>query len=138
MPIKNLVIGIVCLIVGVGIGAYVFKSGSILGSATNCTDGYSCYTNLEVQGNALTDGTMGVTGLTSLSTLNTSGRIAVATTSPSSMGNVVISGTGTTTLMLGSATALTGTCIQMLNSAGALTAVSINGTTVVAVAGSCK
>ncbi len=82
--------------------------------------------------------TLQVTGLTSLSTLNTSGRIAVATTSPSSMGDVVISSSGTTTLMLGSSAATKGTCIQMLNSAGTLTAVSINGTTVLAVAGSCK
>ncbi len=82
--------------------------------------------------------TLQVTGLTSLSTLNTTGRIAVATTSPSSMGNVVISGTGTTTLMIATQTGAVGTGIQMINSAGALVCLSINGATPVTATGSCK
>ncbi len=34
----------------------------IFGSATACTDGYTCYTNLEVQGNLITDGTTSFVG----------------------------------------------------------------------------
>ena len=83
--------------------------------------------------------TLQVTGLTSLSTLNTTGRIAVATTSPSSMGDVVVSSTGTSTLMLSSSgTGTQGGCLQIENSAGTLTRAYILGTTWVIEAGSCK
>lgn len=63
---------------------------------------------------------------------------AFATSTPSAMGDVVISSSGTTTLMLGSTSGTKGTCLQMLNSAGALTRVYILGTTLVTEAGSCK
>ncbi len=83
--------------------------------------------------------TMNVTGGVTLSSfLKVAGVLSVATTSPSSLGDVVISSAGTTTLMLGSTAASKGTCLQMLNSAGALESVFINGTTVTVVAGSCK
>lgn len=64
--------------------------------------------------------------------------LAVGTTSPSALGDDVLSSTGTTTLMLGSSAASRGTCFQVLNSVGALTAIVVNGTTIAAVAGSCK
>lgn len=67
-----------------------------------------------------------------------SGVLSVATTTPSALGDVVISGTGTTTLMLGTSAASKGTCIQMLNSDGALESIFVRGTTVVVVAGACK
>ncbi len=137
--------GVVALVILAIMGVLNLAGGSahLAGSSTACTDGYTCFTNLEIQGIALVDGatTLAAATVSSLvdsGTAKIAGVLSVATTSPSSLGNVVISGSGTTTLMLGSSSGSTGTCFQVLNSVGALTAIVVNGTTISAVAGSCK
>lgn len=84
------------------------------------------------------DGTQAIAGQVRGTTLAMTSTGSFATSSPSALGDVVISSAGTTTLMLGSSVASKGTCIQMLNTAGALESIFINGTTVTVVAGSCK
>ncbi len=86
----------------------------------------------------ITAGVINATSGTFSSTLKVAGVLSVATTTPSTLGDVVISSSGTTTLMLGSSSGTKGTCFQVLNSVGALTAIVVNGTTIAAVAGSCK
>lgn len=64
--------------------------------------------------------------------------VAVGTTTPSTLGDVVVDGTGTSTLMLTSSTAGRGGCLQLENSAGTQTKAYIVSTSWVIAAGTCK
>jgi hypothetical protein len=123
--------------------AALSKGGARSGSATVCPGGVTCFTNLEAQGTFAADGATSLAALSattisgtavSATTVTTTGALSVASSSPSALGDAVISGTGTTTLMFGGSKS----CIQMVSSAGAPVAVYVNGTTVTATAGTCK
>ncbi len=57
-----LTIGVVLAIVIAALAFLRTPMATSFGSATNCTDGYSCYTNLEVQGSLITDATTTASG----------------------------------------------------------------------------
>lgn len=80
--------GVIALVILAILGALSLagvRPTSMFGSATACTDGYTCVTNLEIQGNSITDGTASSVGTTT------------------SAGNVVIttSDTATSSLLVG-------------------------------------
>lgn len=83
----------------------------------------------------------GISNYDSLYLAGTSGlfpNFSVASSSPSALGDAVIDGTGTTTVMVASSAANTGGCLQFENDAGTQTKVYIHGTSWVIAAGSCK
>lgn len=74
MSNKLLTIGVVLAIVIAGFALFRGSiTNAILGSATVCTDGYTCLTNLEVQGNLITDGTLSAVGLSTLGSSSLTG-----------------------------------------------------------------
>ncbi len=76
---------------------------------------------------------------TSKFNVNSSGtRAAIGTTTPSTLGDVVVDGTATTTLMLSSSTSGRGSCIQMETVTGGVVRIVVTGTTISAAAGTCK
>ncbi len=85
-----------------------------------------------------TIGNLTVGLMNSTTTIAVGTTASVGTSTPSALGDVVISSAGTTTLMLGSSVAAKGTCIQMLSDSGVLTAAYVHSTSWVLVAGSCK
>ncbi len=64
--------------------------------------------------------------------------LSVGSSSPSTMGEVVVDGSGTTSVAITSSTASKGGCIQIENTDGTASRVYVRGTTVVAEAGKCK
>lgn len=84
-------------------------------------------------------------GITNYDTLYLAGTgtslptLAIGTSTPvATVGDVVVDGTGTTTLFVVSSTASRGSGIQLENSVGSTVCVTVNGTTVAAVAAACK
>jgi len=84
-------------------------------------------------------------GVTNYDAINLGGNtgiipiLGVGTTTPSTtIGEAQVDGSGTTTVAVMSSSATKGGCIQIENSVGTQTAVTIDGTTVVAKAGTCK
>lgn len=76
---------------------------------------------------------------TSKFNVNSAGtNVAVGTTTPSTLGDVVVDGTATTTLMLSSSTSGRGSCIQMETVTGGVVRIVVTGTTISATAGTCK
>jgi len=71
-------------------------------------------------------------------TLVTTGRAGIGSTTPSTAGDIVADGTATTTLLLQSSTTGRGTCIQMETSTGGTVAITVSGTTISAAATTCK
>ncbi len=59
MTSKQIIGGSVAIVIAVllYVGYQLSSNHGTFGSATACTDGYTCYTNVEVQGNLITDGT---------------------------------------------------------------------------------
>lgn len=60
MSKKTTAIVIGAVVVGLFLGAYLFRGvtpSGVVGSAASCTNGYTCFTNLETQGNSIIDGT---------------------------------------------------------------------------------
>lgn len=100
-------------------------------------DGISANTTSPVAGQVLGT-TLTTTGLATLASAAVTGILSVATSTPSSKGDVVVESIGTTTLMLSSSSTTAGSCLQMENSLGAPTAAYINVTTWVLVAGYCR
>jgi len=99
---------------------------SVLGSGTRFPNGLSADTTSPSAGQ--------VRGTTLVFT-STGG---ISTSTPSTtMGELSVGGTGTTTLYIGSG-GTKGGCIQTTNDAGTLTKIYVTGTTVTAAAGSCK
>ena len=127
--------GVVALVILAIMGLSLIFGGdkASFGTAAACSDGVTCFTSLAALTSFQADG---ASIFNAAATFNST--LAMATTSPSSLGNVVISGTGTTTLMLGSATAGKGTCLQMLSSSGGLVQIYVNGTTLTVQTGACK
>lgn len=78
-----------------------FGSGTkaLFGSATYCTDGYTCVTNLETQGNQIVDGSTTLNGGMTLTGTSTSGNLVIPTsnTATSSMQVGCIQTTATST-----------------------------------------
>lgn len=70
--------------------------------------------------------------------VNTSGNVSSGSSSPSSLGDVVVESAGTGTVFVSSSGTNTGGCLQLENSAGTQTKAYINGTTWVIAAGTCK
>lgn len=66
-----------------------------------------------------------------------SGKVGVASSTPSTIGDLSVGSTGTTTIYMGGG-ATSGSCLQLQNSAGTLTKLYVNGTTVVVAAGACR
>lgn len=74
---------------------------------------------------------------TSKFNVNSSGtKVGVGTTTPAAGGDVVVDGSATTTLMLRSSTR--GSCIEMQTITGSTVRITVSGTTISAVAGSCR
>lgn len=139
--------GVVALVILAIMGLSGFVKGNSFGSASACTDGYTCYTNLEVQGNQIVDGTVSFVGtvmqtgkalftggIYASSTIQTSGPLVNYTTN---------SATSTTSLGCIQATATsTATPIKLTFSQGSLTATStfsgtVTGGFVIWAFGSC-
>jgi hypothetical protein len=93
--------------------------------------GSSLYVGTTQQFGVSSSGNVSTTG-----TLN-SGLAAISTTTPSALGDLVIDGVATTTVMIASSGA-SGGCLQMENSAGTQTKAYIAGTSWVIAAGTCK
>lgn len=69
---------------------------------------------------------------------NAGTRVAVGTTTPSTLGDVIVDSTATTTLVLSSSTAGRGSCIQMETVTGGAVRIVVTGTTISATAGTCR
>ncbi len=141
--------GVVALVILAIMGlSHIFGSSTHLAGSTSCANitclagGLRLVTDLggtfESDVAATLASAVITAGETVGTTLKVAGQLSVATTSPSTMGDVVVESTGTSTLMLSSSSATKGSCLQMENSVGALTRVYILGTTFVLEAGSCK
>lgn len=65
---NKLALGLAVVAIVIAGLAYVHtgSKNTAFGSATNCTDGYTCLTNLEVQGSLITDATTTATGALNL------------------------------------------------------------------------
>jgi len=90
------------VILAIVLGYGTLKTHTVtLGSSTACTDGYTCYTNLEVQGNQITDGTSlfsGAVSLTSTFKLGANGTAqsneVIATCNPIANTSIAATSTG--------------------------------------------
>lgn len=60
-----LIVAVVAVVIA-GFATFGHSSKALFGSATSCTDGYTCVTNLETQGNSIVDGTSLFSSLMSL------------------------------------------------------------------------
>lgn len=121
MALVAMVIAIVALV-----AVFTVKTSPTVGnSGSRYPNGISANTTSPVAGQVL--GTL----------LNISGLTGFGTSSPSTLGDVVIDGAATTTLMLSSSGA-GGGCLQLENSAGAQTKAYIVSTSWVIAAGTCK
>ena len=101
--------GVVALVILVILGIQHFLPKGQFGSATSCTDGYSCFTNLETQGNSVVDGTSLQVSTTTLSdtvNFNNPG-ICINFFATSSATRVHITASTTATLPAGAAGVLT-------------------------------
>jgi hypothetical protein len=123
----------------VALGMQLVPAGSLFGaSPTGSYDalvkwfGNTVYFGTTQQMSISSAGNVATTG-----TIN-SGLIAVSSTTPSALGDLVVESSATGTIMVSSSAAATGSCLQMENSAGTLTKAYINGTSWVIAAGSCK
>lgn len=99
MDFINKYSGVVALVILAIMGMYGTthsNTNTLVGSSTNCTSGYTCFTNLEIQGNQITDGTATFAGaLTFSGALNASSSLQV--TGPFTAYNTSTL-TGTTTI----------------------------------------
>lgn len=76
---------------------------------------------------------------TSKFNVNSSGTVlGLGTTTPRTNGNIIVDGTGTTTLILESSTASRGGCIQMETVTGTTVKITVVGTTISAISGTCQ
>jgi hypothetical protein len=84
--------------------------------------------SVSTTGNVITSGTVN------------SGLIAVSSTTPSSLGDVVVDSSATTTIFAASSGTLKGACLQLENSSGVLTRAYVGaaGNAFIVEAGSCK
>lgn len=70
--------------------------------------------------------------------VSNAGKMSFGTSTPSAQGDMVLDGTGTTTVMVVSSGTLKGGCLQLDNAAGVPTKAYIAGTAWVIAAGTCK
>lgn len=71
--------------------------------------------------------------------VNSAGTVlGLGTTTPRTNGELIVDGTGTTTLILESSTASRGGCIQMETVTGTTVKITVSGTTISAVSGTCE
>lgn len=89
--------GVVALVILAIMGLSGFVHGNSFGSASACTDGYTCFTNLEVQGNYLVDGTSGFTGATTFAGGVFASSTLQTTATTTDYGNVVVRTSDTAT-----------------------------------------
>lgn len=105
--------GVLALVaIVLAIGAYAYpkaRAAGAFGSATNCTDGYTCVTNLETQGNQIVDGTTSLVGAVTTTGTTTAGNLNITTTNTATssiqVGCIQTTATSTATpvkIMLGS------------------------------------
>ena len=104
----SIAIGLAVIAVVIAGLALFNKSDVTLGSATNCTDGYTCLTNLEVQGNLLTDAT--TTVASSLSLTKPAACVNFFATSTATAGKMVFVTTGATSTYNGTVYWQYGSC----------------------------
>lgn len=110
------VLALVAIVIAIGAYGYPKAQGAgLVGSSSACTDGYTCLTNLETQGNQIVDGTTTLTGTTTAGNLNITttntatssiqvGCVQTYATSTASPLHYVISSVSTTTTTFGEGT----------------------------------
>lgn len=126
---KNIVItALVALVVSSAVGFYFV--GKVQTDQSNLLGGLS---ERNIRAVSLNVGSP-----TSKFNVNSSGtKVGIGTTTPDSGGELVIDGTATTSVVMGS-TASRGTCIQMKNSAGTTVRMYVNSTSLVINTGTCR
>ena len=144
--IKIVVAVLVGAVVGLGVSAVIPRESALGGVYSQVSntfrDGIRVGTNdqfvVSSTGSITTTGSISTGAITSSGAITSTAVMGVGTSSPTSNGDVVVDGTGTTTIVLQSSTAAKGSCLQLENDAGVQTKAYIHGTSWVIAAGTCK
>lgn len=128
---KNIIVtAVVALVVSVVVGLFFVGQSS----QSNSVQDLGGLSERDIKATSLKVGSP-----TTKFTVNGTGTlVSIGTSTPQTTGELVVDGSGTTTLMLKSSTSTKGGCIEMETVTGGVVRITVTGTTISAVAGVCK